>query len=90
MNYPLPKGEWASCFNATCLLPKRVRSLTITPHVYSQVPYEVLLSYTDDTNIKKKIEKKFVSSKKNLTFALEMFETTMNSGNKSYPHIKQN
>ena len=42
------------------------------------------------TNIKKKIDKKFVSSKKNLTFALEMFETTMNSGNKSYPHIKQN
>ena len=42
------------------------------------------------TNIQKKINKKFVSSKKNLTFALEMFETTMNSGNKSYPHIKQN
>ena len=41
------------------------------------------------TNIKKN-DKKFVSSKKNLTFALEMFETTMNSGNKSYPHIKQN
>ena len=38
----------------------------------------------------KKIDKKFVSSKKNLKFALEMFETTMNSGNKSYPHIKQN
>lgn len=30
----------------------------------------------------KKINKKFVSSKKNLTFALEMFETTMNSGKK--------
>ena len=42
------------------------------------------------TNIQKKFNKKFVSSKKNLTFALEMFETTMNSGNKSYPHIKQN
>ena len=39
---------------------------------------------------RKKINKKFVSLKKNLTFALEMFETTMNSGNKSYPHIKQN
>ena len=38
---------------------------------------------------RKKIDKKFVSSKKNLTFALEMFETTMNSGNKSYPHIKK-
>ena len=38
----------------------------------------------------KKIDKKFVSSKKNLKFALEMFETMMNSGNKSYPHIKQN
>ena len=38
----------------------------------------------------KKIDKKFVSSKKNLTFALEMLETTMDSGNKSYPHIKQN
>ena len=38
----------------------------------------------------KKINKKFVSSKKNLKFALEMFETAMNSGNKSYPHIKQN
>ena len=31
----------------------------------------------------KKIDKKFVSSKKNLTFALEMFETTVN-----YPQLK--
>jgi len=51
VNYPLPEGEGASCFNATCLLLKRVRSLTVAPHVYSQVPYEVLLSYTDNTNI---------------------------------------
>ena len=84
MNYPLHKCEVASCFNATCLLLQRVRSLTVTPHVYSQVPYEVLLSYTDDTNILKKIDKKFVSSKKNLKFALEMFETTINSGKKVY------
>lgn len=38
----------------------------------------------------KKFNKKFVSSKKNLKFALEMFEIAMNSGNKIYPHIKQN
>ena len=31
----------------TCLLLQRVRSLTVTPHVYSQVHYEVLMSYTD-------------------------------------------
>ena len=42
------------------------------------------------TNIIKKLNKNFVVQKKNLTFALEMFETTMNSGNKSYQHIKQN
>ena len=80
----------ASCFNATCLLLQRVRSLTVTPHVYSQVPYEVLLSYTDDTNIQKKLIKNLSVQKKNLKFALEMFEIAMNSGNKSYPHIKQN
>lgn len=39
---------------------------------------------------KKKFIKNLSVKKKNLTFALEMFETTMNSGNKSYPHIKQN
>ena len=32
---------------------------------------------------RKKIQKKFVSSKKNLTFALEMFETAVN-----YPQLK--
>ena len=51
VNYPLPKSEWASCFNATCLLLQRVRSLTVAPHVYSQVPYEVLMSCTDNANI---------------------------------------
>jgi len=45
------RDEWASCFTATCLLLRRVRSLTVAPHVYSQVPYEVFMSYTDNANI---------------------------------------
>ena len=48
VNYPSTlRDEWASCFTATCLLPRRVRSLTVAPHVYSTVPAEVLLSCTD-------------------------------------------
>ena len=42
---------WASCFTATRLLFRRVRSLTVAPHVYSQVPYEVLMSCTDNASI---------------------------------------
>jgi hypothetical protein len=45
------RDECASCFNATCLLLRRVRSLTVAPHVYSQVPYEVFTSCTDNVNI---------------------------------------
>jgi len=51
VNYPFAKDKWASRFTATCLLFRRVRSLTVAPHVYSQVPYEVLMSCTDNTNI---------------------------------------
>ncbi|GAB3016928.1 hypothetical protein GCM10027051_21930 [Niabella terrae] len=51
VNYPLAKDQCASCFTAICLLLRGVRSLTITPHVYAQVPYEVFTSYTDVTNI---------------------------------------
>lgn len=52
VNYPSTlRDEWASCFTATCLLLRRVRSLTVAPHVYSQVPYEVFKSYTDYANI---------------------------------------
>ena len=52
VNYPSTlRDEWASCFTATCLLLRRVRSLTVAPHVYSQVPYEVFMSYTDNANI---------------------------------------
>ena len=51
VNYPFAKDKWASCFTATCLLLRRVRSLTVAPHVYSQVPYEVLMSYTDNANV---------------------------------------
>ena len=51
VNYPFAKDKWASRFTATCLLFRRVRSLTVAPHVYSQVPYEVLMSCTDNANI---------------------------------------
>ena len=52
VNYPTTKDDWASCFTAICLLlPLEVRSLTIAPHVYSQVPYEVFKSYTDYANM---------------------------------------
>ena len=51
VNYPFAKDKWASRFTATCLLFRRIRSLTVAPHVYSQVPYEVLMSCTDNANI---------------------------------------
>lgn len=64
VNYQTTKDNLSSYFIATCLLLRRVRSLTVAPYVYSQVPYEVFMSYTDNTNVQKyfKLCKYFWSS----------------------------
>ena len=64
VNYPPAEDRWASGFTEnssllkTCLKTgSRVRSLTFSPPVYSLVPNEVFMSFTDTTNMHNMFQK---------------------------------